>query len=99
MNVIINSVHFKADKKLETFIKEKLEKLSSVFDAVIGAEVKLKLDNNGAPENKIVEVRLMIKGNDLFAVKESKSFEEAITKAADVLLRQIRKHKEKIRGK
>ncbi len=99
MNVIINSVHFKADKKLESYIKEKLEKLLSVYDAVIGAEVKLKLDNNGAPENKIVEIRLLIRGNDLFAVRESKSFEESVAKAADVLLRQIRKHKEKIRGK
>jgi putative sigma-54 modulation protein len=41
----------------------------------------------------------MIKGNDLFAVKEARTFEEATSKAADVLLRQLRKHKEKIRGK
>jgi putative sigma-54 modulation protein len=99
MNVIINSVHFKTDKKLETFIREKMGKFPSVYDAVIGAEVKLKLDNNGSPENKIAEVRLMIKGNDLFAVKEARTFEEATSKAANVLLRQLRKHKEKIRGK
>ena len=60
MNVIINSVHFKADKKLETFVKEKMEKLPTIFDGVIGAEVKLKIDNNDAPENKIAEIRLMI---------------------------------------
>lgn len=99
MNMIINSVHFKADKKLETYVKEKLDKLPSVFDGVIGAEVKLKLDNTDVPENKIAEIRLMVKGNDLFVVKEAKTFEEAISLALDVLRRQLRKYKEKQRGK
>jgi len=99
MNMVINSVHFKADQKLETFIKDKLKKLPSIYDGVIGVEVKLKLDNNDTPENKITEIRLMIKGNDLFVVKEAKTFEEATSKAADVLRRQLRKHKEKLRSK
>ena len=97
--MIINSVHFKADQRLETFIKDKLEKLPSVFDGVIGAEVKLKVDNNDTPKNKIAEIRLMIRGNDLFAVKEATTFEEATSKATDVLRRQLRKHKEKLRSK
>lgn len=99
MNLIINSVHFKADKKLETYVKEKLDKLPSVFDGVIGAEVKLKLNNTEEPENKIAEIRLMVKGNDLFVVKEAKTFEEATSMATDVLRRQLRKYKEKQRGK
>jgi len=99
MNMIINSVHFKADKRLETYVKEKLEKLQSVFDGVIGAEVKLKLDNTDIPENKIAEIRLMVKGNDLFVVKEAKTFEEATSLAAEVLHRQLKKYKEKQRGK
>jgi len=99
MNLIINSVHFKADKKLETYIKEKLDKLPTVFDGVIGAEVKLKVDNTDLPENKITEIRLMVKGNDLFVVKEAKTFEEATSRATEVLSRQLRKYKEKVRGK
>jgi len=99
MNLIINSVHFKADKKLELYIKDKLDKLPSVFDGVIGAEVKLKLDNSDIPENKIAEIRLMVRGNDLFVVKAAKTFEEAISKTTDVLRRQLRKYKEKQRGK
>jgi putative sigma-54 modulation protein len=98
MNIIINSVHFKADKKLETFITEKLKRLPSVFDAVIGAEVKLKIDNNDSAGNKIVEVRVLVPGNDLYSVKQARTFEEASTKAIDVARRQLRKHKEKLRG-
>lgn len=97
MNVKISAVHFKADKKLEAFITEKLQKLNTYFEGVIGAEVKLKLDNSDSKENKIMEVRLIIKGNDLFAVKESKSFEEATDLAAEALRKQLVKYKEKIR--
>ena len=45
MKTTINSVHFKADKKLEDFITQKLEKVCSKFSDVIGSEVTLKLDN------------------------------------------------------
>ena len=45
MKVNINSVHFKADSKLEDFISQKLEKVCSKYSDVIGAEVTLKLDN------------------------------------------------------
>ena len=98
MNVKINSVHFKADKKLEAFINEKLEKLHTFFEGVIGSEVILKMDNTEAPDNKIAEVRLLIKGYDLFAKKESTTFEAAIDLAAEALRKQLVKHKEKVRG-
>jgi putative sigma-54 modulation protein len=97
MNVKISAVHFKADKKLEAFITEKLQKLNTYFEGVIGAEVKLKLDNTESKENKIMEVRLIIKGNDLFAIKESKSFEEATDQTAEALRKQLVKYKEKVR--
>ena len=98
MNININSVHFKADKKLEAFIKEKLEKLHVYFEGVIGSEVILKLENTENPENKIAEVRLMIKGYDLFAKKEANTFEAAIDLASEALRKQLVKHKEKVRG-
>jgi len=98
MNVFINSVHFKADRKLSTFIKDKLSKLNTFYDGVIGAEVKLKLDNSDKPENKIIEVRLMIRGNDLFSEKTAKSFEEATDLAADALKKQLIRYKSKVRG-
>ncbi len=98
MNVIINSVHFKADKKLEAFINEKLEKLHTFFEGVIGSEVILKVENSDTRENKIAEVRLSIKGYDLFAKKEAITFEAAIDLAAEALRKQLVKHKEKVRG-
>lgn len=97
MNIKINAVHFKADKKLDAFIKERLEKLQTFFEGVIGSEVMLKLENSEDRENKIAEIRLLIKGYDLFAKKESTTFEAAIDAAVEALRKQLVRYKEKVR--
>lgn len=99
MNVQINAVKFKADKKLENFIQNKVSKLTQFYDGVIGSEVTLIVDANEKPENKIAEIRLKIPGTDLFAKKQSDSFEESTDIAVEALRRQLKKHKEKILGK
>ncbi len=98
MKVSISSLHFKADVKLEEFIREKVTKVSNLFDGVIGSEVTLKLDQSSNNENKIAEIRIMIPGNDLFAKKQAKSFEEAVDNAVGALKKQITRHKEKVKG-
>lgn len=98
MNIKISSLHFKADKKLEDFINEKLTKLEKLHDAIMGVDVMLKLENTDKPENKIVELRMKIKGNDLISEKSAKSFEEATDLAIDALKRQLQKNKEKERN-
>ena len=95
MKVIINSVHIKADQKLEDFITQKVEKLCAKYNEVINAEVSLKLENTDTPENKIADIRLVLRGDDLFASKQSKSFEESIDTSIDALIRQLEKYKGK----
>ena len=95
MKVMINSVHFKADQKLEDFITQKVEKLCAKHSEVINAEVSLKLDNTETPENKIADIRLMMRGEDLFASKQSKTFEESIDTSIDALKKQLEKYKGK----
>ena len=75
MKVMINSVHFKADQKLEDFITQKVEKLCA--------------------ENKIADIRLVLRGEDLFASKQSKTFEESIDTSIDALKKQLEKYKGK----
>ena len=95
MKVMINSVHFKADQKLEDFITQKVEKLCAKYNEVINAEVSLKLENTDTPENKIADIRLVLRGDDLFASKQSKSFEESIDTSIDALKKQLEKYKGK----
>jgi len=95
MHVNINAVHFKADKQLEKFITGKLEKIGKFHEKVIGSDVTLKLENTEKPENKIAEIRLKIKGNDLISSKQCKTFEEATDLAIEALHRQLKKVKDK----
>ncbi|PKP03064.1 MAG: ribosomal subunit interface protein [Bacteroidetes bacterium HGW-Bacteroidetes-6] len=97
MNISISSVHFKADKKLEDFIKDKVGKLAGNYENIIGSEVTLKIDNKSDQLNKIAEIRLLVPGYDLFAKKQCKSFEEAADTAIDALKKQMNKHKGKIK--
>lgn len=98
MKVNVNSVHFKADKKLEDFIVDKVGKLNQYYEGVISGDVTMKLDSNEKIKDKIIEVRLVIKGNDLFAKKSSKSFEDAADQAVEALRKQINKYKDKLKG-
>ena len=72
-----------------------MEKLCSKYSEVINAEVSLKLDNTDTPENKIADVRLVLRGDDLFASKQSKTFEESIDTSIDALKKQLEKYKGK----
>ena len=89
MNVNVRSVHFDADSKLVTFINEKLAKLSQFHDNIIGGDVFLRLEHDRENrENKHVEIRLAVPGNDLFAKRKGKSFEEAVISRVEALRTQ-----------
>ncbi|QQS50269.1 MAG: ribosome-associated translation inhibitor RaiA [Bacteroidota bacterium] len=98
MNIKINSVRVSPTSKLEAFVQEKVKKLGQYSDEIIGAEVFLKIENAQEMDNKVVEIRMDIPGNDLFIKKQSKTFEEATDLAVDSLKRQLTKFKEKRRG-
>jgi putative sigma-54 modulation protein len=84
---------FQGRCKLEEFIKEKVSKFPNLFEGVLGCDVILKLDQASNNENKIAEIRVLIPGNDLFAKKQAKSFEEAVDNSVDALKRQIKASK------
>lgn len=95
MKVEFQSVGFKADQKLLDFTKSKLSKLDQFSDKLIGAEVYFKVVNTQDEENKEAEIKILVPGNDMFAKKHGKSFEEAVDLAVEALRRQVRKSKGK----
>jgi putative sigma-54 modulation protein len=95
MQVQVQSIHFDADRKLISFIEEKLQKLTHFHDRITFGEVFLRLDRSDVNENKIAEIKLSIPGRDLFARKQCRTFEEATDVAVDALRRQIDKVKQK----
>lgn len=88
---------FSASSQLEDFIQKKISKLDKYHDGIIGSEVTLKLEKDDNLENKVVEVLLNVKGQEVFAKKNAKKFEEAVDELYDVVKRQLVKIKEKER--
>lgn len=98
MQLIIQSPHFKAGKELTDHVTEKVNKLSHFQQGIIKAEVCLKIAGQGQIKNKMCEIRLIIPGNDLFALSQCETFEEATNEAVDALKEQIRKNKHNVQA-
>lgn len=95
MQVNVHSIQFKADVKLIEFIQAKLDKLQQFHDKMVGAEVYLRIDKNKSLGNKIAEIKINVPGRDLFAKRQSTSFEESTDLVIEALRRQIQKTKRK----
>jgi len=96
MKAIYQATNFDADQKLIDFIQKKLDKLDNFNDRVIEAEVYMKLNNTGE-KNKTLEIKIAVPGNDIMVSRDAETFEKAMDLAYDVLKRQLRKQKEKMK--
>jgi putative sigma-54 modulation protein len=97
MQVKIQSIHFDADQKLLDFIQEKVDKLGHYYDGVMGGEVFLRLEKSKDLSNKVAEIKIQTRTGELFAKRQCKTFEEAVTETAEALSVQVKKHKEKVK--
>ncbi len=97
MKIQIQSIHFDADQKLLEYIQAKLSKLDKYFDHITDAQVFLKVSKPEVRQNKIVEVKLNVPGEQLLATETGDRFEEATDLALENLKRQVVRFKEKIR--
>jgi len=94
MDVIIQSLGFKAGEELEAFVREKLNKLTP-NDHIVRANVTLYLGPDRATRNTYCEIRLEVPGPDLFVKEDDLQFEQAIDEAVNKLQGMLRKAKEK----
>jgi putative sigma-54 modulation protein len=94
MDIIIQSLGFKAGEDLENYVREKLNKLSPA-DHIVRANVTLFLGPDRATPNTYCEIRLEVPGNDPFIKESSPDFEQSIDSAVNKLQQMLRKQKEK----
>jgi putative sigma-54 modulation protein len=97
MKVNLHAVNFNVDKKLVDFVQEKVDKLEKYYDKIVSSDVFLKVENTSDKENKIVEIKINVPGDDFVVKKTTKTFEEGIDLAVDSLERVLVKRKEKLR--
>lgn len=94
MDVIIQSLGFKAGAALESYIQDKVEKLTP-NEYIVRANVTLYLGPDRVAPNDYCEIRLEVPGNDLFVKESSMKFEQAVDSAVNKLQSMLRKSKEK----
>ena len=95
MKVVLNAVKFTPDERLQNFVNDKVGKIERLLPEALQADVSLKVDKPETNNNKISEIRLVVRGKDLFVTKQADSFEEAVMLSIDALKTQIDKFKEK----
>jgi len=95
MKIHIQAINCTPRQDLENLINEKLAKLEHFSDRILESRVVLRVEKADKRDNKIIEVKVMIPGNDLFVKKQCESFEEGIQKVYDVLQREVKDWKEK----
>ncbi|MFM8739015.1 MAG: HPF/RaiA family ribosome-associated protein [Cytophagales bacterium] len=97
MKVSVQNIGLSAKQPLLDLLQEKLDSLDRFSDRILEAKVTLKIDRADDRQNKIMEVRLVIPGNDLFVKKHGVTFEELVPKVVDTLHREIVDWKERQR--
>jgi putative sigma-54 modulation protein len=97
MKVNVHAVNFAVDRKLLDFVQERMDRLEKYYDKVVSSDVFLKVEKTSEKENKIVEVKINVPGDDFLVKKQCKTFEEAVDLSIESLERLLVKRKEKIR--
>lgn len=97
MKVNVHAVNFNVDLKLVGFIQDRMDKLEKYYDKVVSSDVFLKVEKTSDKENKIVEVKIHVPGDEFIVKKQCKTFEEGVELASEALERVLLKRKEKIR--
>lgn len=97
MKVNVHAVNFAVDRKLVDFVQERMDRLEKYYDKVVSADAFLKVEKTSEKENKFVEIKINVPGDDFLVKKQCKTFEEAVELTAESLERLLVKRKEKIR--
>jgi putative sigma-54 modulation protein len=95
MKMNIQSVGLTPRESLVDLLQEKLDTLDRFSDRIMEAKVTLKVDKADDRQNKILEVRLVVPGNDIFVKKQGSTFEELVPKVTETLQREVKEWKER----
>lgn len=93
MTINIQIIKSNADDALRQCIRKQILKLETYHTNIIVADVILKKDSVDKEKGFYAEVRLLIKGNDLFGKSKGESFEKAIADVSESLRKRLRKKK------
>lgn len=98
MDIIIQSLGFKASDHLEQYTREHIGKIDNHVHGAIRADVTFFKGPDSDPNNNHCEIRVEVPGNDLFAKKGCPSFEQAVVATVEAIEKIARRNKDKAIG-
>jgi putative sigma-54 modulation protein len=94
MNISIRHGH--VSDATQAVIREKLERVTRLYDRVSAIEMTIDLEHRDLPS---VDLKVSAKKHDFVAVGEAENLLAAVDVAADKMEQQLRKHKEKVQDR
>ncbi len=94
MNISIRHGH--VSDAVQAVIREKLEKITRLYDRVSAIEVTIDFEHRDMPA---VDLKVSAKKHDFVAVAEAENLLAAVDAAVDKMEQQLRKHKEKVQDR
>lgn len=95
MTIHLQTVNFNAKPGLDEYVEKKLSKLEQYYDKIIAAQVSMRVENISEKENKFIDIRLEVPGDDIVVKKSGQTFEECVDLSVDTLKKLIIRKKEK----
>lgn len=94
MNIQITGRHVEVTSAIKSYVDDKIGKVSVYFDNIISVKVILTVEKG----SQVAEAIIIVPGSEFVAKADDKDLYAAIDKLEDKLARQLKKHKDKLRG-
>lgn len=95
MKVTIQSPKITLNEKQQEYIIKKFNHLDKLYHRIEECQVIFKREKNEKQNSYLIEAKLAVPGNDLFAREEAENLELAVDKTCSDLESQLRRKKEK----
>ncbi len=99
MNITLEPVNFKISAELDERVREMFNKLTKFNDQIVGIDLYMKSLPETDLDEKLVEAKIFLPGNDIFVVGKGETFISASQDCYDTAKRQLSKAKEQIKDR
>ena len=98
MKIIISGRHLEVTEAMKKYAEEKIGRVNKYFENITEIDVTLSVEHSKTDGDvHKVDVLLFGNGTKIKVNMEDKDLYAAIDKATDILERQVKKHKEKLK--
>jgi putative sigma-54 modulation protein len=94
MNTTFTARHFEASKRLHDYSVEAVKKLTKFYDGILDCDIIMQ-PTQDHDEPQSAELTVKVAKDLLQASEKAATYEQALSKAIDNMVRQLKKYKDK----